>query len=182
MNVDGYLNLRKRLIMAGYAGELKWAASIKTCSMPVAFRDEYCWVVLNSGMKEQIARQIWARVRPVMMRGESAATVFGHKLKAKAIDDMWRYYHAHFTAWQAKTEPERMIYLRTLPFIGEITVYHFAKNLGMDVAKPDRHLVRIAAETNETTDQLCRRIANATGHRIAVIDTVLWRAANLGFV
>jgi len=35
--------------------------------------------------------------------------------------------------------------LRSFPYIGGVTAFHLAKNLGADLAKPDRHLSRLAA-------------------------------------
>ena len=68
----------------------------------------------------------------------------------------------------------------SLPWIGDITKYHLAKNLGANVAKPDRWLVRLADAEKTTVDQLCRRLAIATGDRVATVDVVLWRACAVG--
>src|SRR5204862_28581 len=35
-------------------------------------------------------------------------------------------------------------WLTRCPYIGPVTCWHLAKNVGMDVVKPDRHLVRMA--------------------------------------
>ena len=59
-----------------------------------------------------------------------------------------------------------------------ITCWHLAKNYGHDCAKPDRYLTRIAGA--EGTHDLCARLAKETGDRIATVDLVIWRAANLG--
>ena len=73
--------------------------------------------------------------------------------------------------------------METLPWIGPITKYHLARNLGIDVAKPDRHLVRLAKRFgyNESTgvQQMCEELAERTRDRIGVVDVVLWRYANL---
>ena len=52
----------------------------------------------------------------------------------------------------------------------------------MDVAKPDRHLVRISEVSGETAEALCQRLSDASGDRVATVDLVIWRAANLGVV
>src|SRR6202011_3360269 len=60
--------------------------------------------------------------------------------------------------------------LRRLPYIGGITVYHLAKNLGADVVKPDRHLVRLAASQGFCDVQtLCSSIAKETGDPLRVV-------------
>jgi len=66
--------------------------------------------------------------------------------------------------------------LRCLPYIGEITSYHLAKNLGADVAKPDRHLVRFAASQGfSDVHTLCSAISQVSGDPLRVVDVVLWR-------
>jgi len=74
-----------------------------------------------------------------------------------------------------------MNFLQTLPYLGKITSYHLARNIGLDVAKPDRHLTRLSAEYGFTTAQeMCEFIAKNVGERIGTVDVILWRAINLG--
>jgi hypothetical protein len=66
--------------------------------------------------------------------------------------------------------------LRQFPFIGPITVWHLAKNLGFDTIKPDRHLVRIARHFGfDHPDAFCASIARVTGDPVKVVDLVVWR-------
>lgn len=70
--------------------------------------------------------------------------------------------------------------LRSLPFMGPATTRHLAKNIGFDVVKPDRHLLRIAAVAQfSSPDELCRAISALVGDRLSVVDSVLWRYATL---
>ena len=173
-----YLNTKHRLINLGYADEIDWSNDIKPPASPEVFWREFAWVVLNSGMKNQIAQKIWDKVRPAVESGQSASTVFGHKGKSGAIDQVWRdRVDLHFGF---VTADDKVAYCETLPWIGGITKWHLAKNLGVDCAKPDRHLVRIAGA--EGAHALCERLSKATGDRIATVDVVIWRAANLGLV
>ena len=49
-------------------------------------------------------------------------------------------------------------------------------NLGYATAKPDRHLVRLAAALGyEDVHQLCLSLSEATGDPVQVVDVVLWR-------
>lgn len=178
MNVEKYLDLKTELVDAGYASEIEWSESIKPVADSLAFWQEFAWVVLNSGMREQIARQIWNRVRPAVEGGASAFTVFKHKGKAAAIDEVWANRDRLLAEYQAATD--KVDWCETLPWIGGITKWHLAKNYGHDCAKPDRHLVRIAG--TEGAHGLCARLARATGDRIATVDVVIWRSANLGLV
>lgn len=134
ITVERYSELLGEVAAAGYGHEFEWAQGVLPVSDPLLFWQDFAWVVLNSGMKNQVAAGIWRRVRPAVMAGRSASTVSGHADKAAAIERVFR----------------------------------------------DRHLVRLAGD--EGVDSLCRRLAAATGHRVATVDLVLWRAANLGLV
>lgn len=180
MTVSEYLTLKQTIIARGYAEMIEWSESLKPVTCPDLFWEEYAWVVLNSGMKEQIARMIWEKVRPAVRDGRGAGSVFGYKAKARGIDLVYAGRLKLLRTYQAKPDAEKMAWLQTLPFIGPITVYHLAKNYGFDCAKPDRHLVRIAGA--EGTHALCARLARETGDRIATVDVVIWRAANLKLV
>lgn len=180
VTVSKYLELKSAIVAAGYAHEIEWAESVKPVSNPLAFWGEYGWVVMNSGMKNQIARTIWERVRPHVLSGGSAHDVFGHKGKASAIDRVYVEREKLLQEYLQTPDDQKIEWLRGLPWIGGITCWHLAKNYGFDVAKPDRHLVRIAGD--EGVHALCSRLANATGDRIATTDLVLWRAANLGII
>lgn len=179
MDASTYWILKSQVKRSPYANDIAWAENIEAPKTALEFFAEYAFVVINSGMKAQIAREIYYKVmEAVIVRGESAATVFGHKAKAAAIDRIWRDRDQVFDAYCVSLD--RLAFLESLPWIGPITKYHCAKNFGMDVVKPDRHLVRIAAMSNETPDELCRRLARESGDSVAVIDTVIWRAANMG--
>lgn len=178
MHVVQYQHLRRDLVRLGYEPDIEWAENVMEVSSPLAFWREYAWVVLNSGMKNQVAERIWARVGPYVESGGRAADVFGHKGKAAAIDLVFANQVQAFRAYLAA--PDKIAYLQTLPWIGPVTCLHLAKNFGIDVAKPDRHLVRIAGEEGVAT--LCRRLASDSGDRVATVDYVIWRAANLGLI
>lgn len=180
MNTDTFLQLRQKIIDAGYGDEIVWAESLKPCDNADDFFQEYMWVVLSSGMKNQIARLIETRIYEAWEQGKPTASAFNHKGKVKAIDYVKQHRDELFKSWQTSTD--KLSTLKALPFIGDITKYHLAKNLGADVVKPDRHLVRIAESYNTTPLELCRKLSNETGYRLCTVDLIVWRAANLGFV
>lgn len=175
--IDWYLGLRSKVRELGYKHEIDWAQSVQPVSDPLVFWHEFAWVVLNSGMKNQVAEGIWRKVRPVVEAGGSAHSVFGHKGKAEAIDSVYRNRDWMLKQYMAATD--KLQFLRDMPWIGRITCMHLAKNYGFDVAKPDRHLVRIAGA--EGVQEMCARLAGESGDRIATVDLVIWRAANLRF-
>lgn len=168
------------VIAMGYEDEIEWARNVQPCTNGHDFLMEYVWVVLNSGMKNQIARQIFDRIVKAWGNGEETWTAFGHKGKVKAIDQVRSNYPDYFQMYL--DVEDKISYLKSLPFIGGITCYHLAKNLGHDCAKPDRHLIRIAEHYKTTPEALCKKLSDETGERVATVDLVLWRAANLGII
>jgi hypothetical protein len=180
VNNDLYLQLKQRIIDLGYQDEIDWASSIKPCENSLNFFMEYSWVVLCSGMKEQIARKIWHKILSAIENGKNASDVFGHKGKATAIDTMRHRRLERFTEYQKSQD--KLSFLQSLPWIGPITKYHLAKNLGLECIKPDRHLVRIAASEGKTPNELCQQLSGETGDRLVLVDTVIWRSANLGLL
>lgn len=170
----------------GYGGEVEWAQSVTTPATPEDLWREYAWVVINSGMKNQVAQKIWDRVRPEVEEGGRATSVFGHRQKAAAIDEMWtcrksRYEHfVHLATMQGIAADTLVNWCWRLPWIGPITKWHLAKNLGVECAKPDRWLERVAAATSETVQELCTRLSVESGDRVATVDLVIWGACNLG--
>ena len=136
---------------------------------------QYMYVVINSGMKNQIAEDIYKKA---IING---LTAIGHPGKRKAIQEAQLQYKYWFNELKAKDSvEEKLEYLGTLPWIGPITKYHLARNIGIDVAKPDRHLVRIASHFGYSDVQkMCKDISEQTGDRIGVVDIVLWRAMNM---
>jgi len=180
MNVSLYLQLKKELIRRGYQDEIKWSENIKPCQNSLDFFCEYAWVVINSGMKNQVAQVIWDRVKAALAEGKSVYSAFKHQGKSKAIQYVWENQERLFE--QYLDAEDKMAYLESIPWIGGITKYHLAKNLGFDCCKPDRHLVRISKEYNTSPEELCKRISEATGDRVATVDLVIWRVANLGLI
>ena len=70
--------------------------------------------------------------------------------------------------------------LQRFSYIGAITAFHLAKNIGVSIAKPDRHLTRLCnAAGFAQVGELCQCIASFVGDDISKVDTVLWRFATL---
>ncbi len=176
-----YEHVRARLAGLGFGDDYAWSQSVRLPTTPEAFACEYVWVVLNSGMRSTVARKIMDRVWPRLLSGASVSGVFGHRGKSAAIESVWRHRAEYFACLAAvATGADLVSWCETLPWIGKITKFHLAKNLGADVAKPDRWLERLARAEGETVDELCGRLARETGDRVATVDVVLWRACSVG--
>lgn len=180
MDAGTYLDLKRALIEAGYAGDIDWCEDVRECESAEAFAREHAFVVCNSGMKAQVAVGIFRKVWEALTTGGDVRAVYGHPGKAWAVAFVYENREQFFEEYKAAED--KLAYLVTLPWIGDITKYHLAKNFGVDVAKPDRHLVRVAGEYGTTYDELCRRLSEEVGDRIGTVDYVIWRAANLGMI
>lgn len=180
MLVSDYLAIRKRVIEAGYGGELEWVEERRFSDDAELFLLEYIYVVLNAGMREQVARSIYEKVIGAIAERRPVSEVFRNGLKVVAIEKMRRDYRSVFERLKGAADP--LEFLEGLPFIGKVTKYHLARNLGLDFAKPDRHLTRIAAKYGATVQGLCGELSRQSGDRIGTVDVVLWRAANLGIM
>lgn len=183
LTADIYREVCARLAELGHGGDREWSQSVGPPATAEDLAQEHAWVVLNSGMRNTVADQIWQRVRPRLLAGQPIGEAFRHPGKRSAIENVWRFRNtllASFTLEAMRGDAAVVAWCAGLPWIGPITKYHLAKNLGADVAKPDRWLVRLADVEGETVDGLCARLAATTGDRVATVDVVLWRACAVG--
>ena len=184
MDAEKYIDIKEKLISSGYANEIDYISELQECSSAESFFLSYLWVVLNSGMKEQIARKIYEKILKSIDNNFPIENVFKHKGKIKAIKSGMRNYKIWFSRYKNKNSVgSKLEYLEKLPFIGKITKYHLLRNLGnLDFCKPDRHLIRIADNSNTTPQKLCEKLSKETGDKIGVIDVIIWRACNLRII
>jgi hypothetical protein len=162
---------------------------------PEHLAGEIIWIILCAGRSAQAARTIERRVRAALDAGESAATAFGYRAKAAAIDRAWRERTLDFQKLHAVLKADNPALLldwcESIPFVGAITKYQLAKNLGRDdVTKPDIHLCRLAGIADDAKVsasarfavcmQFCAPLAAASGDTIATVDSILWLGANKG--
>ena len=145
------------------------------------FFREYAWVVISSGISNKAATSVF---RKLMETRDIDAVKHPGKNKAlkKADCDYLKWFNL---LQDCKTDDEKIKYIQTLPYMGPATSFHFARNLGIDCAKPDRHLQRIAYHfgyierigVHQLYDvqTMCSDISEKTGDRIGTVDIVLWR-------
>jgi len=181
--IHKYLDLKEKLVSMGYADEIDWCENKRNCKSATEFFCECTWVICNSGMKNQIAEKIYKRIIEAIKNDVAIFSVFKHKGKVEAIEHLWKNQFILFEQYlKLESLDEKLTFAKSLPWIGDITKYHLLRNLGEDVCKPDRHLVRIANEYQTTPVELCNEVSNITGNRIGTVDVVFWRAANLGLI
>src|SRR6478735_5903742 len=193
----GYLVAKERVIGAGFEDEIAWQSSVDPHAVANAdFAREAAWVVLSSGMREAVVRRVFPSFSHQLLEFHDlkevsthrpyfrsrATKVFAHGGKVDAVLEICGEVDKHgATALVLEALDEGVGVLERLPYIGPATARHLAKNLGLSVAKPDRHLLRIAAALGYVADvdRLCRTISEACGDAVAVIDLVFWRFATI---
>jgi hypothetical protein len=178
-----FLQVVHRLCELGFRGDIDWSENAAPPATPEDFAEEAIFVICNGGMKNTVARKIYDRVMPQVRAGKPVAEVFGHRLKCRAIEKIWAERSiAFFTYDLIETDEERIEFLGRLPHIGKITKFHLAKNFGVNVAKPDVHLQRLADHHRETVQGLCERLAEASRYKARTVDVLLWRACAEGVI
>ncbi len=191
-----YVDAKLSVINAGYAAELAWQTNQRwnEISEEVLLR-ETAWVILSAGMREQVVRGRFPFISRAFLSFHSAAEIttnsklcverafkhYRHLGKVTAITDFARLvaWCGYRTILQA-LHSDPFASLLGEPYFGRVTIKHLMKNLGIAVAKPDRHLSRISEEAGyDDTQRFCEEISNYTGDPVPLVDLVLWRYANL---
>lgn len=188
-----FTRARDCVIRQGFGDEVQWACETTVATLTERdFLAEFAWCVLNAGMREAVVRRKWPNVsaaffdfvssEAICAMAESCVRIarrsFNHPGKLEAIVAGARRVRADggFERFKRHLLEAPIDRLRSLPFIGPVTVYHLARNLGFDCAKPDRHLVRLSEALGfPDVSTMCSAIASRTSERIGVVDVVLWR-------
>lgn len=111
---------------------------------------------------------------------KSALRVVNHKGKIHAIaDTAKRIASLDDTLSEIDLEnPKKLLdWLDSLPWIGDANARYIAILLGLrELAKPDRHLLRVANRFgyHDDVETHCRDIASMTGEYPATVDFVFW--------
>lgn len=194
--LDVYLTAKEAVVAQGFAWEIDWQAERRLDRIDESeFLRESAWTVLSAGFREAVVRRLFVPICDAFLGMRSAAViqanrarcrraalkVFNHRRKVNAILDIASIvYEMGFDRVRLVIEQEQVRFLETLPYIGSITAFHLAKNLGLPVVKPDRHLQRIAAAAGfRSPQELCQLISDQLGEPVQVVDVVLWRYATL---
>src|SRR5258708_2795390 len=186
---SAYVNAKMKGLAAGYVHEIIWQKNVRTEDLTE--RDllrECAWVILSSGMSESVVRKKFSGIGEAFFEWSSAEVIvrhhtqcvnsalplFGHKRKIEAIAQCARIiYEKGFELVRKELTSNPIDALQQFPYIGPATSYHVAKNIGFPVAKPDRHLCRIAELSGyQNPSDLCKALAEYIGDPVAVVDIV----------
>lgn len=194
--VRAYRAAKVAVIKSGFAREVEWQKKLSFDELEESsFLRESAWVVLSSGMRESVVRAKFPQVSSAFFDWQSAACIwtnrctcrkralesFNHQGKIDAIITICgRVQTIGFEKVKEGIRTRSMPYIQEFPYMGPATSYHLAKNIGLPVAKPDRHLTRVAKALGYATPaELCSDISAAVGDRVPVVDLVIWRYATL---
>lgn len=156
------------------------------------FFQELAWCIYNAGMRETVIRKKWESIRLAFFDFDPSFVAQYGDESLKAMREIFNHPKKNESVVQsahlilkdtpigkklgAFSEDEALNYLEGYPFIGKITKYHLARNMGFDVVKPDRHLVRLTQFLGcDSPDKLVSEISQMTGERKGYIDYVLWQ-------
>lgn len=159
---------------------------------------ESAWVILCSGFRERVVRRVfgnlsicfcnWVSAKCIFDKRdicrETALDVFRNERKINGIIGLAEKIHFDgFEKIRSQITLDPILTLRDFKYIGPVTAFHLAKNLGFQVAKPDRHLQMITEYSGfSDVHELCAKIASITDEPVAVVDGVLWRLAERGLI
>jgi hypothetical protein len=194
--VESYLIAKGAIIELGYAGEIDWQSGLNLASLTERdFLREAAWVIVASGIREAVVRKKFTQLSNAFYGFRSgriisrnrercrskAMEAFRHSGKIEAILAVASEVASRgFREVKLLLATNAIEYIKTLPYLGPATSFHLAKNIGLDVVKPDRHLLRVAEVVGyPSPQQLCEAIASAVGDRICVVDLVIWRFATI---
>ncbi len=190
-----YLKAKSLVIEHGYYEELDYYSSVNFNKLTEKeFIMELAWVILSSGIREKVVCSKFAQISEAFCQWsivdvcsnpdqcyKMAISVFNNPRKIKAIlVAIKEIDRIGIASLKKNIISEGINYLKSFPFIGDITVYHIAKNIGLNVCKPDRHLTRLAQNIGfDDAQKMCSEISHIVGDEERLVDTVLWRYATI---
>jgi hypothetical protein len=193
---QAYLCAKREVLNSPYKEELLSVERSPDEMSESEFLRELAWVILSAGMAELVVRSKfadisssfleWRSARSISERAEecvaNALCYFRHEGKIRAIASAAGTLSAapSFEDLKGKILRDPIRELQSFAYIGPITAFHIAKNMGVAVAKPDRHLARLAQSSGfESVEDFCGSIARFLGEDIRRVDSVLWRFATI---
>ena len=193
---NAYFLIKKYVISKGYSNEIDYSNYISLSTLSEAqFLREIAWVILSSGMSYNSINKNFKNISLAFYNWYSAESIYKSRnfCKRKAlkffnnenkinaiIASSEIVYSSGFHTIKNNIQDKGIDYLENFPFIGPATKYHLAKNIGFNLAKPDRHLLRISTKLGfSSPNNLCQVLSNRIAEDVSVIDLVIWRYATL---
>lgn len=192
-----YSEAKRHILNKGYGGEISWYENRELSAVTEEhILRESAWVILCAGFREAVVRRVfgylslcffdWKSAEDIVMNADSCKELaflrFRNERKLNAMIGVAKMMSTcSFEKFRSSLISDPIGTLSSLPHIGKVTSFHLAKNLGLRVAKPDRHLIRLASRFGYCDVQaFCRAISKTSGDPIHVVDSVLWRFCAIG--
>jgi endonuclease III len=158
---------------------------------PERFFEEYVWVVYTSGFSAKAVSKFFDKLSDaygyfVDLSDKTIDDVMpkiklicNNRQKANSVVQMAKILNDNISkyGWQKYRDdhlssPELLM---NLPYIGKITRYHIARNIGLlDSVKPDLHLVRAAKYWGyKDCEEMCKDV-QPEGMPLGIVDLILW--------
>ena len=194
--LEKYFFIKDVVIDEGFEHEILWQNNLNFQEVSENdFLREISWVILSSGMRATVIEKHFPRISECFFNWESAEIIcknspicikkalriFNNKKKIQAIvAAAEKICTLGFCDIKDKILGNTLETLQSFMYIGPITAYHLAKNIGLPVAKPDRHLVRIAQQAGyDNVQTFCKDVSDLSGDSVPVVDLVFWRYATI---
>ena len=194
--VDLYESALHRVIERGWGDEVQYFRELTFDKVDGRFFfREYAFCVYASGFSNYVLNSKWEGLSKAYKNWnyekvcqsmdevrDEALKFINFKRKVEAIlecaqklnDRGWPRFKDWLQGMNLLIKPGQ------LKFIGPATRYHLARNIGANVAKPDRYMLDRAAKygyplTDKGVQQFAIYLAKLVGERVGVVDYVLWR-------
>lgn len=189
-----YFFAKQIVLKNGYEEEIDWQDNVSFSSITSkVFLKESAWVILAAGLNDNVVSKKFNELSDVFFSWDptqivnnmecekKALLLFNNKLKIRAIISVANIIvDVGINEIKNNIVTKGVDYLEEFPFIGPVTKYHLAKNIGLLYSKPDRHLVRISDLLGYNSPRiLCEAISKLTSEKISVVDLVIWRYATI---
>lgn len=191
-----YQIAKRYVLNAGFHDEIEWQSKRELSDISEeGFLREAAWVIFSSGMRESVIRTRFKGLDSAFLNFRSASRIiskrsicrrqalkqFNHRGKVDAVLEIAKHVsNSGFQPVRDGLQTKPVEYLSQFPYLGPATARHLAKNLGVRIAKPDRHLQRISSLFGyESPEVMCAAIATMVPDDVSVIDVVIWRFATI---
>lgn len=187
--LDFFEKAHKHVVSCGYHWEIDLVENRTFDKIDAKqFFWEYCFVVLNWGVRNQVAQKDFDKF--AIAEDVSVITCRFKDKKRNAISIAKNSYTIWYEGLKRSDTPDK--YLQSLPCIGKVISKHLARNIGIDCVKPDIWMTRLAdkygfydTDSNPDPNYMCEMIQihlprpGIPHYRIGTIDVILWRYCNL---
>lgn len=191
-----YFKQAKTFVETFYGDEIRRISSTKFDEVtPEFFFNECVWVIHATGFSAKAVGKFFPRLTEAYGTWQQASTrsfdrtwdkvksVCNNKPKAKAVCGIAKIIGSGVSThgWEKFRQKELSApeFLQKLPFIGSVTCYHLARNIGLlDSVKPDLHLVRMAKHWGYQDCTLMCKDLKPENMKLGIVDYILWMSAS----